>query len=330
VDYFPIFMDLRGRPCLVVGGNEVAARKAALLLRAGARLRVLAADLSEEMRALSANPALLHEARVYRSSDLEDVALVIAASGDHALDSEISAQARARCVPVNVVDAPALCSFVVPALVERGALSVAIGTAGAAPVLARLARGKVEAALPRHYGDLVGLCAKLRAEVRHALPDLVRRRRFWEEMLEGEPAERVYRGELAEAEQALRAALERAAGAPARGEAFLIGAGPNDPELVSFRALRLLQRAEWVLHSAEVAPTIVDLSRRDAERSAFSEPLDAVPDALLQRMAAAVSGGRRVCVLAIGDAFRTPAGQSFAARATQLGVFCQVVPAIAP
>jgi uroporphyrin-III C-methyltransferase/precorrin-2 dehydrogenase/sirohydrochlorin ferrochelatase len=321
-------MNLREQPCLVVGGGDVAARKAALLLRAAAQVTLVAPALEREVLAMQTSPQLRCEERAYRSSDVAQVVLVVAASGDRALDAQVSADARALRLPINVVDAPALCSFIVPALVERASLTIAIGTAGSAPVLARLVRGRLEAALPERYGDLVELCARLREEVRARLPDVNARRRFWEENLEGGPAELVFRGELAAAESALRAALSQPSAAESRqGEAYLIGAGPNDPELVSFRGQRLLQRAELVLYASDVAEVIVDLSRRDAQRESFSASLDPAP--LLQRVAANVRAGQRVCVLARGDYFRSPAGMRFAARAAELGVPCQVIPGIA-
>lgn len=332
MNYFPIFMDVRARPCLVVGGGEAAARKAALLLRAGARVSVVASELTAEMRALLENAALRHSAREFRPVDLEGVVLVVAASGDDALDARVSADARDRQLPVNVVDRPEQCNFIVPALIERGSLVVAVGTGGGAPVLARLVRGHVEAALPQRYGELVELCARLRSEVRDQLPEVQRRRRFWEESLEGEPAELVFQGEPAAAETALRGALRRAAAQrsqPIAGEVYLVGAGPNDPELISFRAQRLMQRAELVLHADDVAAAIVELSRRDAQRVAFSPPLERAAALLLPRMAAAVRAGHRVCVLARGDAFRDPMGRRFADRVGELNVAAQVVPGIA-
>jgi uroporphyrin-III C-methyltransferase/precorrin-2 dehydrogenase/sirohydrochlorin ferrochelatase len=167
--------------------------------------------------------------------------------------------------------------------------------------------------------------------VQARLPDVNLRRRFWEEALEGTPAELVFRGDAAAAEIALREALDRHArsGGPvgSRGEAYLIGVGPNDPELMSFRALRFLQRAELVLFASQVSEAIVALSRRDAVRVGFEEPLSAA-DGVMQRMAAGVNAGQRVCVLALGDAFREPEGRQLYDRALALGVPCQIVPGI--
>jgi len=325
-------MDLRRQRCLVVGGGEVAARKVALLLRAGAFVKVVAPSLAPGMQALLAEATLQHEARTYQADDLDDVALVIAATDDRSVNSAVSSAARGLRLPVNVVDDPALCSFIVPAFVERSSVMIAIGTGGSAPVLARLLRGRIEATVPERYGELAELAARLRAEVQLQLPDVTLRRRFWEEVLEGAVSEAVFRGAAGAAEAMLRSTLARyaasAATGAAGGEAYLIGVGPNDAELVSFRALRFLQRAELVLFSSGVSELIVELARRDAQRSRFAEALSAA-DHVLQRMAAGVAAGQRVCVLALGDAFRQPEGRRFAERAQALGVTCQIVPGIA-
>jgi uroporphyrin-III C-methyltransferase/precorrin-2 dehydrogenase/sirohydrochlorin ferrochelatase len=302
------------------------------LLRAEARVLVVSPNLSEGMRALLSHAALQYEERHYEESDLDNVALVIAATDDRTVNAQVSSDADALRVPVNVVDDTELCTFIMPAFVERSSVVVAIGTGGNAPVLARLLRGRIESVLPERYGDLVEVCAQLRDDVQARLPDVDRRRRFWETALEGSPAELVFRGEREAGEAAFRAALEHAAGGAEHahaGEAYLIGAGPNDPELVSFRALRLLQRAELILYTAEVSEAVVNLSRRDAPRYAFVEPLEAAADGVLPRMAAAVQAGQRVCVLAPGDAFREPAGRRFVERARKLGLACHVVPGIA-
>jgi uroporphyrin-III C-methyltransferase/precorrin-2 dehydrogenase/sirohydrochlorin ferrochelatase len=329
VDYFPVFMDLRGQRCVVVGGGEIAARKVHLLVRAGARVSVIAPQLESAVRE-QLGDAVRHEAREYAASDLVDAVLVIAATDRRGVNAQVSRDARVRGLPVNVVDDPELCSVIVPALVDRSPVLVAIGTSGSAPVLARLLRGRLEAQLPAAYGELAQLCAELRAPVQAALPDVARRRRFWEEVLEGEPAELVFRGERAAAAAAIRGKLSEAgSAAPARGEIYLIGVGPNDPELVSFRALRWLQRADLVLVTSGVDAAIVELSRRDAAREQLSGELACAADGVMPRLAAAVARGQRACVLARGDAFREVSGSSFIKRLAELGLPYQVVPGIA-
>jgi uroporphyrin-III C-methyltransferase/precorrin-2 dehydrogenase/sirohydrochlorin ferrochelatase len=329
VDYFPVFMVLQGQRCVVVGGGEVAARKARLLLGAGAAVTIVAPELADSMRELL-GAGLTHVQRGYRAADLDGAVLVVAATGERALNAEISRDAHARQLPVNVVDDPELCSIIVPAIVDRAPILIAVGTAGSAPVLARLLRGRIEALVPEQFGQLAQLSAALRGEVRAALPDVQQRRRFWEEVFEGEIAEQVFRGERAAAEAALRAKLAayHADMRPEPGAIYLIGAGPNDPELVSFRALRCLQRADLVVIAPGVSPVIAQLSRRDAAHWQLTEALSAAADGVMQRLAASVRSGARACVLAPGDAFREPEGAALAAQLAGANLPCVIVPGI--
>jgi uroporphyrin-III C-methyltransferase/precorrin-2 dehydrogenase/sirohydrochlorin ferrochelatase len=272
-----------------------------------------------------------HSARIYQSSDLDRVQLAIAATSDPEINLRVSSDARGRRVPVNVVDNPELCTFIMPAIVDRSPLMIAISSAGASPVLARVARGKVEAALPAHFGPLASLCSKLRSEVRAQLPDIQARRQFWEEALEGPVAELTFAGRTEEAERELRALLAarvRRAPLNAHGEVFLVGVGPNDPELVSFRALRAMERAELVLAASRVSEPILDLCRRDAPRERYvDDSPEVMPLVALSAIAAAKSGAR-VCVLGIRDAFRSARGEDLRARLVAAGLICHVVPGV--
>jgi uroporphyrin-III C-methyltransferase/precorrin-2 dehydrogenase/sirohydrochlorin ferrochelatase len=230
-----------------------------------------------------------------------------------------------------VVDDPELCSVIVPAIIDRSPIVIAVGTAGSAPVLARLLRAKIEASVPAGYAELAALSARLRPSVQKELPDVLARRRFWEEVFEGEIAELSLSGQGERAESLLRAKLAAAVGGTGSasvGELYLIGAGPNDPDLVSFRALRLLQRCDLVLCAPGLSEAIVDLSRRDATRFRLQVWPPEVAD-ITQRLAAAVHSGHRACVLAPFDAFRSDAGRTLedALRAQQLPYM--IVPGIA-
>lgn len=235
-------------------------------------------------------------------------------------------------VPVNVVDDPALCSVIVPAIIDRSPVLIAVSTGGSAPVLARLLRANLEAHVPVGYADLAALSQRLRAEVQRSFPDVQARRRFWEEVFEGEIAELSLRGQSARAEQLLRAKLVSAQTSAAdggeAGEVYLIGAGPNDPDLLSFRALRLLQRCDLVLCAPELAESVADLSRRDAMRQRLNSWPPEIAD-VRQRLSSAVQSGMRACVLAPHDAFRTEAGRALHSALQAAQLRCVIVPGIA-
>ena len=327
-----MFADLKGRPCLLVGGGEVAARKAALLERAGARLTVVAPDLCSALEERVAKGAVGHRARPFREDDVEGVVLVVAATDDAGVNAEVSRAARARGVWVNVVDDPAASTFVMPAIVDRSPILVAVSSGGRAPVLARLLRARLEAWIPAGYGRLARLAGRFRRAVQERLPTLAQRRRFWEDVFEGPIAEQVLAGDEAGAERAMTALLENAAEAPpVQGEVYLVGAGPGDPDLLTFRALRLMQKADVVLYDRLVAPPILDRVRRDAERIYVGKRRahhtlrqEEIND-LLIRLA---REGKRVLRLKGGDPFLFGRGGEEIERLMAAGIPFQVVPGI--
>lgn len=269
MDYLPIFLNLAGQPCAVIGGGEVAARKVALLRAAGANVAVTAPRLCPALAELAAQGRIVHRAEPFTPAALDDVALVIAATDDRTVNAEVSRLARARRLPVNVVDDPELCSFIMPAIVDRSPVVIAASTGGASPVLARLLRARLEAAIPAAFGELAKLAQRFRARVRERLaPE--ERRAFWERVLQGPIAELVFSGRVRDAEgaleQALAAAAARQSDPVARGEVYLVGAGPGNPELLTIAALRLMQQADVVLYDNLVSKPILELTRRDAER----------------------------------------------------------------
>lgn len=332
MDYFPLFMHVSGTECLVVGGGEVAARKASMLVRAGAAVHVVCPSLSHAMQeVLHGVSSSRHTAREYEASDLDRAQLAVAATDDRTVNARVSSDARARRIPVNVVDDPELCTFIMPAIVDRSPIIVAISSTGASPVLARIARGKIEAAIPAQFGPLATLCSALRSEVRNQLPDVVVRRRFWETALEGSVAELAFEGRLGEAERELRRVLARFTAAVtegATGEVFLIGVGPNDPDLVSFRALRSMERADLVLAASHVSEQMLDLCRRDAPRERYVDDSPEVGTLVALRAITAAKSGECVCVLGLGDAFRTPSGEELRLRLMAAGLICHVVPGV--
>jgi uroporphyrin-III C-methyltransferase/precorrin-2 dehydrogenase/sirohydrochlorin ferrochelatase len=320
MDYFPIFMNLQGRTALLVGGTEAAAQKARLLLRAGASLRLVAGQIGPEMDALLGEPLITHRARPLDEEDLDDVQIVIAASDDDAENRRAASLAEAKSLPYNVVDQPAHCSFIMPAFVDRSPMMVAISSGGASPVLSRLVRAKIEALLPEKLGAFAALAQAFRQQVMRRLPTAARRR-FWEDVLESEAADRAFADDLDGASDLLQQQIEREAcqaEAPCRricqhpesclgrrkGKVWLVGAGPGDPDLLTNKALRLMQRSDVVLHDRLVPPAILDRIRRDAELI----PVGKAPgskgwsqDAINALMIERARAGDRVLRLKCGD-----------------------------
>ncbi len=273
--YFPVFLRLDGARVLVVGGGDAAVAKVRLLLPSGSQVVVVDPEPCEDLRALADTGEIVLHQRGFCPEDLVDARLCIIAPPPLPLRADLSraaekvknivAAATAAGVLVNVVDQPTTSDFIVPSMVQRGPITVAIGSAGSAPALARDLRSRVEAALPPGTAVLAALCRDWRARVTAALPDRMARRQFWDAVMAGPEARAALDGDRAEAERLLAARL---AGHPAgpRGRATLVGAGPGDPELLTLRALRALKHADVVLYDALIDPGILDLARRDARR----------------------------------------------------------------
>ena len=330
MNYLPLFHKLQGGHVLVVGGGEIALRKARLLADAGAALRVVAPEVDEQLASLAHEGGGEVLVRGYQANDLDGCRLVIAATDDSALNAQVSADAQARSLPVNVVDAPALCTVIFPAIVDRSPLVIAVSSGGDAPVLARLIRAKLEAWIPSAYGELAGLAARFRHQVKRLYPDVNQRRGFWETVFQGPVAERQLAGQGAEAQRLLQAMVD---GAPVQqgGEVYLVGAGPGDPDLLTFRALRLMQQADVVLYDRLVAPAIIEMCRRDAERIYVGKRRaeHAVPQEQINRLLVDLAQqGKRVLRLKGGDPFIFGRGGEEIEELAEQGIPFQVVPGI--
>lgn len=330
MDFLPLFHNLKGRPVLVVGGGEIALRKARLLSEAGAVLRVVAPDVEAQLSELVAQNGGQTIIRGYLAGDLSGCVLAIAATDDEPLNEQVSKDAQALGMPVNVVDSPQLCTVIFPAIVDRSPLMIAVSSGGDAPVLARLMRARIETWVPAVYGELAGLAKKFRSQVKARFADVQQRRVFWEEVFQGSVAERALAGQQAEAERLLVEKLS-VAQPKALGEVYLVGAGPGDPDLLTFRALRLMQQADVVLYDRLVAPAILDLCRRDADRIYVGKQRSAhaVPqDQINQLLVTLAKEGKRVLRLKGGDPFIFGRGGEEIEELAAHDVPFQVVPGI--
>lgn len=327
MDFLPVFHNIKGKLCLVVGGGEVAHRKAAVLTDAGAKVRVVAPELAESFAEL---PHIEHIAARFAPQHLEGATLVIAATNDAGVNRQVSELAQARNIPVNVVDAPELCSFIMPAILDRSPMMVAFSSGGASPVLTRMLRGKLETMIPANYSRLAGFAERFRGEVKRRVTNQAKRRIFWENVFEGIVAEKVLSGDEASAEAMLHQMLANEDNIQ-RGEVYLVGAGPGDPDLLTFRALRLMQKADVVVYDNLVAKPIVEMTRRDAQRiyvgkkrADHAMPQEEINE-LLVRLA---KEGNRVLRLKGGDPFIFGRGGEEIEKLAAQGIPFQVVPGI--
>lgn len=312
-DFLPLNVDLRGRVCVVVGETAEARRKSELLGRVGARVEPCRVD---ELSARLAG---------------ERPALVVAASGDASADAEVAAAARAGGILVNVVSHPELSDFIFPSIIDRHPVLVAISSGGDAPVLTRLLRNRLEAVIPQGVGRLARIAGRLREPVKRRFERPNQRRRFWEAAFESQLAELAYAGDEASAEAQLRDLLDSGREPFAGGEVYLVGAGPGDPDLLTFRALRLMRQADVVLYDRLVSPAILDLVRRDAERIYVGKARadHAVPQPEInQRLVDLALEGKRVLRLKGGDPFIFGRGGEEIDLLAERGIPFQVVPGI--
>ncbi len=331
MDYFPVFLDLKNRLCLLVGGGDIATRKGRLLSKAGARLRVVAPEISSELRELVAQTnGELHE-REYQASDLNDCVIAIAATDIESLNEQISNDAKARNLPVNVVDSPALCTYITPAIIDRSPLVIAISSGGESPVLARLIRAKLETLIPTSYGRLAQIASSWRDRVKARFDDGDSRRRFWERILQGPAAELALNGQEEAAEKIIANEIAKEDETITQGEVYLVGGGPGDPELLTLRALRLMQQADVVLYDRLVSDGVMELVRRDAERIYVGKRRSEhamEQDNINQLLVDLAKQGKRVLRLKGGDPFIFGRGGEEIELLAQNNIPFQVVPGI--
>ncbi len=332
MEYLPIFLRLSGRNCLVVGGGEVAARKVSLLLKAGARVTVLAPELGSSLTQFLLDNKITHLQKLFSFEDVRGYCVVVSATNSSQINSDVAEAANHHDIAVNVVDKPESCSFIFPSIIDRSPVIAAISTGGASPVLARMLRERLESLIPSAYGKLATLVREYRQKVKDTVNNPDRRREFWESTLQGHIAELVYSGQEPQARDELDKQLQNYAGPQTRsGAVYLVGAGPGDPDLLTFRALRLMQQADVVVYDRLVSPAVLDLVRRDAEkiyagkkRSQHTIPQEKIND-LLARHA---KQGKQVVRLKGGDPFIFGRGGEEIETLMQQGIAFQVIPGI--
>jgi uroporphyrin-III C-methyltransferase / precorrin-2 dehydrogenase / sirohydrochlorin ferrochelatase len=336
MDYLPVFLHIEDAPALVVGGGRVAARKIEWLLKARARVMVAAPELLPELAERVHRGELAHLPGLFEPGQLARVALVVAASADRDANAAVSRAARERHIPVNVVDSAELSTFIFPAIIDRSPIVVAVSSAGAAPVLARLLREQIEALLPARLAALARFLGARRAAVGRAL-GAPARRTFWERIVGGRTASELLAGNEAGAARAFAAELAAArlaaggsAGAVTPGEVYLIGAGPGDPDLLTLRALQLLQQADVILHDRLVPAAILERARRDAERIFVGKEMgDQAQQTRINTLLVELArAGKRVARLKGGDPFIFGRGGEEAEVLAAHGIPYRVVPGI--
>ncbi len=327
--YFPLFLDVRDEPVLVVGGGDVARRKVTLLRKAGARVRLVARELSPELLADCDGETIEWVARGFREDQLDTVRLVFAATDDHELNAAVHAAAEARRLPVNVVDDREHCRFITPAIVDRDPVQVAISSGGASPVLARRIRGLIERLLPIGLGKVADAAGRLRK--RAARLPLPARRRAWDRLLTDGQVQALSQLPSADIERRLRRGLNTAGAAPPPGKVTLVGAGPGRADLLTLRALQALGQADVILHDRLVTSEILDLARRDAEFIDVGKRCGqrSTRQATIHKLMVEHAGrGRQVVRLKGGDPFVFGRGGEELEHLAEAGIAFEVVPGV--
>ncbi|CCK08810.1 siroheme synthase CysG [Cronobacter sakazakii] len=330
MDHLPIFCQLRHRACLLVGGGDIAERKARLLLEAGAALTVNALAFAPQFEAWAKQGMLRLVQGEFNASLLDDCWLAIAATDDDAVNNQVSEAAEARRIFCNVVDAPKQASFIMPSIIDRSPLMVAISSGGTSPVLARLLREKLEALLPQHLGKVAGYAGQLRRRVKQTFASMSERRRFWEKFFVND---RLAQSLANDDEQAVNRITETLLSEPLddRGEVVLVGAGPGDPGLLTLKGLQQIQQADIVVYDRLVSDEIMNLVRRDADRVFVGKragyhcvPQEEINQILLRE----AQRGKRVVRLKGGDPFIFGRGGEELETLCDAGIPFSVVPGI--
>ncbi len=331
MDYFPLFFKINQQNCLVIGAGEVAKRKIDLLLKADADIDVVAESVSPAISGLAERNIIRIRRKSFEANDLDNQRLVVCATNNSQLNKTVAELAEQRNMLYNVVDNPQLCNFIFPAIIDRSPVIAAVSSGGAAPVLARMLRAKIESAISPAYGQLAELADKFRFSVKQTLTQPKQRRLFWEQVFQGPIAELVFSGKFEQAEQQLQNQLNDNDPLADKGEVYLVGAGPGDPDLLTLKALRLMQQADVIVYDRLVSPQILELARRDAEKIYVGKKRDnhSLPqESINQLLADLAHQGHKVVRLKGGDPFIFGRGGEELETLMAEGVHFQVVPGV--
>ncbi len=335
MDYLPIFVNIKNQHCLIVGGGSVAARKADLFIQSGAIVTVIAPKLKTEMKFHLSNGKIIWEMGAFSVGGMKylpSFKYVICATDNQAVNQAVYQYCQQNNIPVNVADQTELCDFILPAIVDRNPMTIAISTGGRSPVLARIMKARLETMIPTGFSQLADLVGRYRQKVKDTIPSLDGRKAFWESLLEGSFIDKVVKGKNAELELEDRIATVAKNGQlEPKGEVYLIGAGPGDPDLMTFKALRLLQQADVILYDRLVSPKIIDMARREAERIYVGkkDKYHAVKQQdIALMMVKLAKKGKRVARLKGGDPYIFGRGAEEAEVLVQNDISYEIVPGI--
>jgi len=331
MDHLPIFINIREKPCIVIGGGDIALRKINLLLKAKAKVNCLSPLFCKGIKNLSKNGHITLINKSFDQTDIKDYSIIIAATDDKSVNSLISSIAQDKKILVNVVDSPELSSFIMPSIVDRSPLIIAVSSSGKAPVLSRIIRAKLETIIPSAYGILADIAGEYRQKVKDRFSTIKDRRAFWEAVFSGVIAEKVFSGRISEAKEDIQRQLDDSVEMDL-GEVYLVGAGPGDPDLLTFKALRLIQQADVVLYDRLVSKGVMELVRRDSEliyvgKKGGSDKSTKQVD-INDQLVELAKTGKRVCRLKGGDPFIFGRGGEEIESLSEHGIPFQVVPGI--
>jgi uroporphyrin-III C-methyltransferase/precorrin-2 dehydrogenase/sirohydrochlorin ferrochelatase len=334
MQHLPIFLNVQGKRTLIVGSGVAAARKADLLLRAGSDLKVVTPELGDELSHLAETFEFRHQATPLKAEDLEGCMIAFGCAEDDSLNQELRELAASKGIMVNVTDKTEDCDFIMPAVVDRTPLLIAISSGGTSPLLVRMLKARFETTIPAAYGKLAEFAGNYRDRIKTLIPNMTRRRRFWESMVSGPVAEHLFSSQFEEAESLMESQLGEASVAgdqPPLGEVYLVGTGPGDPDLLTFRALRLMQQADVVLYDRLIGEGILNLVRRDARRiyvGKLKNNHTVSQEDIGKMLIDLAREGKRVLRLKGGDPFVFGRGGEEIEALSENGIAFQVVPGV--